>query len=100
MVNGCTLATAMDMTGMNPTLTWDFGHQSCIIVSVGATVTWNGSQGLHPLVGGVSPTVDPASPIAAAVANETSASVTFDAAGDFPYFCNVHTDMQGVVYVQ
>jgi plastocyanin len=88
------------MTGMDPMLTWDFGHTSCIIVSVGATVTWNGDQGLHPLVGGVSPTVDAASPIADAMGNATSVAVTFDTAGDYPYFCNVHTNMQGVIYVQ
>jgi plastocyanin len=88
------------MTGMNPTLTWDFGHQRCILVSVGATVTWDGPQGLHPLVGGVSPTVDPASPIADAMTVGESTTVTFDAAGNYPYFCSMHTSMQGVIYVQ
>jgi plastocyanin len=100
LVNGCSLATAEDMTGMEPTLTWDFGHQSCIIVSVGTRVTWEGDQGLHPLVGGVSPTVDAGSPIADAMTAGTTTTVTFDTAGDYPYFCNAHTNMQGVVYVQ
>jgi len=100
MVNGCTLATAEDKTGTNPTLAWDFGHQSCIVVSVGASVTWDGSQSTHPLVGGESPTVDPSSVIGTAIANGNSAVVTFDAPGAYPYFCSSHTNMMGVVYVQ
>ncbi len=100
MVNGCTLATAEDKTGTNPTLAWGFGHQSCIIVSVGASVTWDGSQSAHPLVGGESPTVDPSSVIGSAMTNGNSAVVTFDAPGAYPYFCSVHTNMMGVVYVQ
>jgi plastocyanin len=32
--------------------------------------------------------------------NGNSAVVTFDAPGAYPYFCSVHTNMMGVVYVQ
>lgn len=108
VINGCTEADAIDMTGMaNVTITaveaWDITHNVCIRVSANTVVTWQGNFTLHPLAGGVTPIKDDASPIS--MANATSgtadASVTMDTAGTFPYYCVIHTDlMEGVIYVE
>lgn len=100
LVNGCSLGTAMDMKSMNSvTLTWDFPHAKCVIVSPGTTVTWNGTFADHPLDGGVSPTEDPTSPIQAS--SGTTFQVVLSDVADYPYFCGIHTgSMRGVVYVR
>lgn len=101
-VNGCTLADAEDETGSAAVdLEWTLTHQRCVRVAAGTTVTWTGSFTSHPLKGGESPDIDDASPITAADQTGAAASVTFDTAGDFPYFCNFHFgSMQGVIYVE
>ena len=101
-LNGCTRADAEDMTGMaNVMLTWSNPHSECIVVDAGTVVTWTGDFAFHPLAGGETPTVDDASPITMSDQTGDSASVTFDAGGEYPYFCTVHTSaMQGVVYVE
>jgi len=105
-VNGCTKDGAMDLTGMTEVditavSPWSIGHTACIIVDAGTTVTWSGDFMAHPLVGGETPTTDFDSPISSGQGTEPSVDITFDDAGDFPYFCIVHTDtMQGVVYVE
>lgn len=107
-VNGCTEGSAMDMRGMAAvTITdisaWMTPHSACIIVDAGTSVTWNGSFGPHPLVGGETGTPDTASPITLAGpgAGTTPVTATFASAGVFPYYCTIHLDsMQGVVYVR
>lgn len=101
-VNGCTRATATDMTGMATVgLAWSLPHAACTIVSAGTTVTWTGDFSLHPLTGGVTPTVDPSSAISMATPSGNELAVTFASAGTFPYFCTVHNaGMQGVIYVE
>lgn len=104
-VNGCTRASAADYKGMatvdiGSESTWDFGHQACIVVDVGTTVEWSGNLNLHPVSGGPSGTADAGSPISMASPQGNTLSVTFSSAGDFPYFCAVHTTMMGVVYVE
>jgi plastocyanin len=107
VVNGCTAAEAMDMTGMGAvTITdvsaWSVPHSACIRVSTGTTVTWEGNFDVHPLIGGASGMGDASSPITMAGPGSGmgTVDVTFDAAGDYPYFCGVHAGaMLGVVYV-
>ena len=99
---------ATDLTGQaNVTITdtaaWKVQHKACIMVDAGTKVTWKGDFQFHPLAGGVSPTKDAASPITKAGPGSgmTPVVVTFDKAGDFPYFCGIHTSsMKGVVYVK
>ena len=103
----CTMATAMDMTGMAAvTITdisaWSLPHSACISVSVGTTVTWQGNFTFHPLTGGVAPTSDTTSPVTAAGpgADIAPVDVAFTTAGEFPYFCTVHlAAMSGIVFV-
>lgn len=97
LLNGC----SPDDVETNVTdLAWTLPHQRCIAVSVNTTVTWTGDFGFHPLDGGETPTTDPTSPITVANPADGSTSVTFTAAGVYPYFCTIHgASMQGVVYV-
>lgn len=107
-VHGCTRDAATDMTGMaavtlSGPATWSFGHHACIRVSTGTAVTWEGDFSVHPLIGGITPTMDAASPVTLAGpgSGATPVVVTFGTAGDFPYFCGVHTaSMTGVIYVE
>ena len=110
-VNGCTLATATDLTAAG-TPTVAFGGAAgfvyapkCARISVGQAVTFSGDFASHPLragvvVGGV-PQPQPGGPIVSTDTG-TTASFTFPAAGVFPYYCNLHGGggMNGVVYVQ
>ena len=108
-VNGCTYETASDMTGQSTVdisgiQAWTIPHQVCIVVSAGTEVSWSGSFGGHPLVGGEVFSVDDASPITiaanAAGSEAATVSVMLANAGDFAYFCNRHFEaMQGVIYV-
>lgn len=109
MIHGCTPAMAEDMTGMAAVALsdWNLTHQRCVRVSVNTTVTWQTTSDftIHPIVGGERPMSDATSPItiAAAPVNGTGASslaVAFPDAGTFPYYCDVHTDMNGVIYVE
>ena len=101
-VNGCTLASAEDLTGGDVTLDmWTIPHAQCVIVSVGSSVTWTGNFTFHPLAGGVTPVSDPTSPITGSDQSGASATVAFEEVGEYPYFCTVHGgSMQGVIYVQ
>lgn len=106
MVNGCTEAAAMDMTGMAQVSlpAWTFGHTACVKVSANTTVTWAGNFGTHPLEGGTSEqgvaTPDAASPIAGNSPAGGEVQVLFTASGSFPYYCVIHLGMRGVVYVE
>lgn len=108
VINGCTQADALDMTGMaNVTITdvsaWMVIHSACIRVSAGTIVSWQGNFDSHPLAGGVTPTRDEASPISVidATSGTMDAVVTLDTAGTYPYFCEIHLGtMEGVIYVE
>lgn len=109
VIHGCTKATAVDRTAMGAfTLDdWTFGHQQCVIVSVDTEVTWDTSSSFttHPLVGGERPAVDDNSPITIAAegvngSTAMSVPVTFLTPGTYPYHCENHTDMNGVIYVE
>ncbi len=101
-VNGCTLASAEDLSGGDVTLDpWLIPHAQCVIISVGSSVTWTGNFTFHPLAGGVTPVTDPTSPITGSDQSGGSATVAFEEVGEYPYFCTVHGgSMQGVIYVQ
>ena len=95
----------MDMTGMDTVSvsdisTWGIGHNACVRVSAGTTVTWSGNFTAHPLVGGISPTVDGNSPIPTTTTGNAVQLVLNDA-GVVPYFCQIHvSSMRGVIYVE
>jgi hypothetical protein len=107
MLNGCTLATAKDLTVQMKSVKitdiskWTFGHQACIIVMPGTQIVWDGDFATHPLAGGESGKADLASPISKAAVNGGTATVIIpsDQPGvAFPYFCAKHPTMQGVIY--
>jgi plastocyanin len=102
-VNGCTKADAEDqLAAASVDIAWTNPTQECIRVSAGTVVNWNvdGSFATHPLSGG-----EPGSPVAGDISDSdqtgATASVTFDAAGEYPFFCTIHNGtMQGVIYVE
>jgi plastocyanin len=100
--HGCTRAGASDSTGQATVeLTWNNPHQACRVIAVGATVVWTGNFAAHPLAGGVAPNNDTSSAISTSDQSGASASVTFAQAGDYPYFCTLHSGtMRGVLYVE
>ncbi len=105
--NRCTRANATDATaaGAARTITTPgFAYTPpCLRIKVGQTVTWNSDFGFHPLGGGRvvggAPMLEAGSPITSTSSGNTK-TVTFTAAGAFGFFCMVHTDMQGVIYVE
>ncbi|MCA9622123.1 MAG: hypothetical protein KC731_24035 [Myxococcales bacterium] len=101
LVHGCSLAMAEDMTGQaSIDVEWNFGHKRCILVDAGTIVNFNGNFVAHPLAGGESPT-DAMDFISMSDQSGMTAAITFANAGEFPYFCLIHTTtMQGVIYVQ
>lgn len=72
-------------------------------ITVGDTVTWNNIEPHdddHTVTS--HPIEDPNGPLdSGIIASRETFSYTFDAAGDFPYFCEVHGfDMSGIVRVR
>ena len=113
-INGCegTSAAYSDLRGRaSVTITanapWVDPHNKCIGVSTGTEVIWVGNFETHPLVGGVSPTTDSASPITEADPSGTgdmaTTTVTFEAKDKIEvegYFCDVQkATMGGVIAV-
>jgi plastocyanin len=107
-VNGCTRATATDLTGRaGTTITFTFASYSppCIRVSVGTIVTFNGSFASHPLnpgtVVGTTVTPDVGSPIMTTSSGST-ASFTMSSVRTNPYYCGFHytLGMVGAIYVE
>ena len=98
-VNGCTQASADDMTGTaSVTLSWSNPHQQCTRVSAGTTVAFTGDFAAHPMSDG-----SPGSPGSGPLTTDAGAgfSVEFASADVYPYFCTVHLEsMQGVIYVE
>jgi plastocyanin len=108
LVNGCSLATAQDLTGLGTTtITFtSFTYApKCVRVSAGTSVTFSGSFASHPLLGGVvaGSTVTPATsgPFVPATSTGTSQTFVMSSAGTFPYYCVPHATigMNGVVFV-
>jgi len=85
----------------------NFEHLACVRVSPGTVVTWEGSFDAHPLVGGTKmggiEAPDSNSPITlaepASPTGPSTTEVTFTVAGTFPYYCEFHANMTGVIWV-
>jgi plastocyanin len=78
----------------------------CAKIAAGGTVTWSGDFVAHPLQGGVVEgsmmTPDDSSPIQDAPAGAMEHTVTFAAAGTYPFYCTIHggVGMNGAVLVE
>jgi plastocyanin len=74
-----------------------FGPAS-VTITKGQSVKWTNSDGTpHTVSSGTPPTKD--GKFDREVANAGSVTITFDAAGTFTYFCNIHQAMTGTVVV-
>ena len=113
MLNGCTRARAVNMTGhANVTIRFPSPatrlrySPACVRVSKGTRITWSGPFSAHPLQAGrVNPstlvaTVGRGSPIHETTSG-SSATFRFNSAGTFGYFCERHykLGMKGAVFV-
>jgi plastocyanin len=109
-LNGCDPVTALDKTGQaNVAIAFggalgDSYSPSCIKVSVGTKVTFNGDFSSHPFQGGDVDAVPPAAttgPFAAGVSSGMTATFTMSSAGSFGFYCQFHEpSMAGTVFVQ
>jgi plastocyanin len=110
-VNACHPDSATDMRGQMQ-VTVRFGgalgfsyDPACFMVSPGTQVTFSGEFDQHPLVGGeVSGGMkvpDPSSPFGGPTSSGTSKTVMLQAAGTFPFYCNIHAliGMKGAAFV-
>lgn len=106
LLNGCDQATADDQTDVAMVdIDWKLSTQECIRVAVGTTVNWNvtapSTFASHPLAGGDVAGGEQPGPISDSDQTGATASVTFDAPGEYPFFCTIHlSSMQGVIYVE
>jgi plastocyanin len=74
-----------------------FGPAS-VTITKGQSVKWTNSDGTpHTVSSGTPPTKD--GKFDREIANAGSATITFDTAGTFTYFCNIHPAMTGTVVV-
>lgn len=91
-VNGCNPAAAVDRRS-EPLVTVTFqpyvGYSpACVRVSIGTTVRFEGDFAAEPLVGGVAPDADPASPFAPGTSTGTAQEFVLTSAGTFGYFAS------------
>jgi plastocyanin len=113
LVNDCTPATAIDMTGLGAVaITFPNGvfpnysySPKCVHVSAGTTISFNGTFSSHPLVGGqvvgVQQFPDPNSPIPL-TSDGTTQSYIAGHQGLFGYYCDFHavsSSMYGAILV-
>jgi len=95
MGGGIQVSGGGDGNGGGDVMIVDFAYDpSAIFVSPGETVTWyNAGGAMHTVDSNSevfeSPTLNPGS----------SYSVTFDSAGFYPYHCDFHANMTGIVVV-
>ena len=66
-----------------------------ITVAVGDAVTWTNSDQIHHTA-----TADGGSFDTGALSNTESGTITFSAAGSFPYHCSIHPNMTGTITVE
>lgn len=117
--NGCTDSAFVDRTaagasrvvgfaGIGGSTTFGYAPK-CMTIAVGQTVTFMGASsfGVHPLAPGTSPSNatagSPNNPIPRlSDGSMTMTTVTFPAAGTFPYLCQAHfqAGMVGVIRVR
>lgn len=106
-LNGCDPALATDLTGQDP-VTISFGFffydPPCVRVSQGTKVIFNGDFTAHPLAGGKNiggaKFPDAASPFMPITDAGMSKTFTLLSAGSFAYYCDVHGNMYGAVFVE
>lgn len=114
-LNGCTEAMFVDRTAAGAERVIGFGGARtsgpftyaprCLTVAAGQTVVFEGSFNAHPLSPGTAPGAltagSPNNPIPR-MATTSALMVMFPAAGNYPYFCEVHyaAGMNGVVRVR
>jgi plastocyanin len=114
-MNGCTRATATDLTGSaSATVTFPGTAPTpayapaCLAVKAGTAVTFSATApstfDLYPLMGGVvvmmTPVPATSGPFFPVTDSGASATFTMSATGDYPYYCTAEPlTMQGVVYV-
>jgi plastocyanin len=107
-INDCTEQAALDRTAAGADRSVSFPGfaytPKCMKVRVGQTVTWTGDFGFHPLRGGLVVngvrTPQAGNPIPA-TSSGASVAVTFNTAGGWGYYCNVHFagGMRGAIFV-
>lgn len=73
----------------------DFSFPATTTVQAGDTVTWTNSSGATHTA-----TADDGSFDTGNIADGASGSVTFAAAGSFPYHCAIHASMTGTIVVE
>jgi plastocyanin len=73
-----------------------FGPRS-ISVKAGTTVTWTNQDGFDHSI--VDKTSAAEGPHFGPIAGKTTYSRSYDAAGEFPYYCGIHNSMTGTVIV-
>ena len=104
-INGCTRATANDLTAAGATRTIATVGLSyaprCVRIKAGQSVTWSSDFQVHPLQGGtVADGPQAASPIGL-TSSGTTKVIAFPTAGVYGYYCVVHTTlMMRAIYVQ
>jgi plastocyanin len=92
-----TVTVPIDNTPTAPNAQWNFAP-AYIIVSVGTKVTWNNISGQPHTV---TPTNQGAFPASGVLAAGTGTySLTFDKAGDYPYYCSIHPAMKAWIIVK
>lgn len=97
-LNGCTSYVDRTAPGASRTLDWDYGIESdperCIKVKVGQIVKFDGDIVDHPIDarGGTTP-----NPFKGAL--DSKASFAFPKAGGFGFYCFIHEEMNGAVWV-
>ena len=67
---------------------------SSVTVTVGGTVTWTNGDGVNHTA-----TADDGSWDTSTIASGSTASMTFNTVGTFPYHCAIHASMHGTVVV-
>ena len=108
--HGCTDDRFVDRTAPNASREVTFGPAQeysppCLLVAAGQSVTFSGSFATHPLRAGPAPTASlsgpPGNPIPSTNTGMT-VTMTFPAAGTWPYHCATHfaSGMAGVVRVR
>jgi plastocyanin len=65
-------------------------HPKCLTIKVGQSVTFSGSFAAHPLREACGPAASLTS-----TSGGSSATFTFDVAGDYGYYCPVHGTSSG-----
>jgi plastocyanin len=103
-VNGCNIATAVDMTSLPTASVSSAGlayTPKCIKVSVGTDVTFTSNFANHPLLGGMHNAPASSGPFVPVTNTGTTKTFDMTAAGTYPYVCTFHSGsgMTGAVFV-